>query len=367
MVVMVRHVVGLLAVLLLAACSPAPPPPVHPLGAGCTWPERVDLDRYAVVLASPDSLGTAERVVLIDTTTGDAAASCSGLTGGEISTEFEPVPPEAQHYYADQRTQLPPLNTDLTLALGPGGVVDLHTGALTPDAAPDRPMVALLSGTQVLRRTVLPDEDRTYVPDEYCIAPRADAPRSECRPLDGEGPGDPAIHPDGTVGWAPRIPVPVTLTTTDGTRTFPMHIQTDGTTVVQARFARWDSAYYSGASPLRRDQGTVYSGSLGATPGQETIAWYELEPTPVVHISALTLAESQGGPYLSRDYRNLGAVHVLDDGSAIGSYEEYGGCAFYRITLDGTMTELARISTLDGTRFATIAHWPEPDTTAGRV
>jgi hypothetical protein len=337
---MIRTFLLLVVSLLAVACS-SPPRAPHPLGAECTWPERVDRDRVAVLLSSVHVHDPANRVTLLDTETGTVVAACGGLAGGEIGTRFADS-------REDQRTQLPPLNTELTLALGKAGVVDLRSGATTADPTPERPIVALLSGSGVLRGTPPPRSERAPLPSDYCVA---DSPASGCTPLAGTGPGNPAVHPDGTVGWAPDVPVPVTLTAADG-RSLTVRLQTDGTTVVQARFNDFDFSSL-GAAPLTRNSGAVGPGDVRALFPDAThsaVAWYATTPLPVLYLSRLRAHTG-----------DLWSLHVLRDGGAIGAYEVPDATSLVRIDLDGTLHEVGRIPTVDGARFTTVAIWPDPE------
>lgn len=228
------------AVLAGALTACAPPEPAHPLGARCTWPADLDIDRDQLAVLHQDSGPGSDpgpgMVTLVHVPTGTIRARCVGVSGSaDRNTTFIGLNLDDVDLLSE--TLHSPLSPDLRYALSPAGTVELATGALTPHPPEAWPATELLGAGAVLRRR--PDRDdsaRNFRPVDYCVAPTVDSPQHACRTFPAAPRGYPVNRGDGTAGWAPATPVPIRVTTRDG-RVLDGIIQTDGTKVVLFRLS----------------------------------------------------------------------------------------------------------------------------------
>ena len=342
---------GVLAVLL-AACSPEPaPPPVHPLGAGCTWPSDLDAARRGVAV-----LGARDELVALDVSTGGVVARCVGVRSVVPRPAFT-----APGYLADPlpagSAVLSPVSADLRRAVVPGGVVELGSGHIVRDPDPEWTAAALPGGESVLR---MRGQGVPTLPQDWCVAPSPSAAPAECRPLAGAGAGVPVVRGDGTVGWAAGAPVPADFGGLPGV------VQTDGRGVVQARLA--DSTRADGTATLIDP--TLRSGVFDAkevrfAPGVaadaiERPTWFTLAAVGVdgvsadVHSAPVSWADVRWDPVAhNREAGPYGAA-VLDGGRAVvlamrgrtaGIEVPDGHLAarFVVVSEDGAVREVARL------------------------
>lgn len=357
---------ALLAVLLVGCAAAPAAPPVHPLGAACTWPASVDVQRDGLaVLATVDYPPL--DLVLLDVGTGTVVARCTGVGGPAPAPEFV-APGFANDPLNRGSNVLPPVSPDLRSALVPGGVVDLASGRVVADPVPGWEAAGLPGGGSVLRvRTPGRYHGVSAQPGDWCVAPRADA--VECSPLVGEGPGVPVEHGDGTVGWISGVPVPAVFSGVPGV------VQSDGERLVQARLDPSDRA---------NGTGTIIAGSLRAglldesevrfAPGvpdgiDERPTWFTFDgagpggATATMHTAETTWAELRSadldGPY-GAAVIDGGMAAVLAMGTIAGNDRE---TRFVMVREDGPVREVGRLRvTASGDIGAQprIVAWPDP-------
>lgn len=313
-----------LVVVLAAGCTAGPnagadpgpgAPAAHPLGAGCTWPAPVDVQRDGLAVLLTVDYPPLD-LVLFDVRTGGVVARCTGVGGRAPTPEFA-----AAGFLNDPLNRgsnvLSPVSPDLRSVVVPGGVMDLGTGNLTPDPVAGWEAAGLAGGGSVLRvRAPAEYQPVSDQPGDWCVAPRADA--AECRPLTGAGPGTPVVRGDGSVGWLAAAPVPATFGDLPGV------VQGDGERILQARL-----------DPSERADGTgtIIDGSLraglldrselqfapSAPAGAEDVpTWFTLTGTDAAGVTAaLHTAETTWAQLRSGDLDGPYGAAVIDGGQAV--------------------------------------------------
>lgn len=328
---MIPRARGLVVLLLalVAGCTPAPP--AHPLGGACTWPAEVDPQRDGLAVLTDNGAGSGyrESLVLLDVATGTVRARCTGIASGLVAPGMSLADGFSDETASSPASVLlPPVSADYRFAVTADGVVELATGALTPNPDPQWRAVGFPGGGTVLRQR--PGDPRTVStaqqPENWCVAPAADAPQDRCTPVAGAGPGGPAPHGDGTVGWAPLRPVPASFTRA-GAPAIAGTVQTDGVRVLQARVDPSTDARLAGAGSIVDASGRAGTLSPDAFRFQtryrdlaEHPVWYTVDRagpagvTATLHTARATWDTVRGGSDL---VGRVDGAAVVDGGGAV--------------------------------------------------
>lgn len=412
---MSRYRVGIatLAVLFASISACATTPPVHPMGAGCTWPADLQpaRDGLAVLLtynplypSDPDR----QELVLFDVGADAVLARCVGIEKITVPTTMSDY--DINQFKlatnAEQGVALPPISSDYRLAVTPTAVVDLPSGRLIPAPDPNWPAVAMLGRTGVLREDLRTRPSRDVYdgrdanrrnPTDFCTAPTPDAPPDQCAPLgSASGPGAPVVGPAGGVEWARYQPAaPLTLSGTDGT-TYTGLAQIADTQVISLYIELYpdtpelnlDGGYefepFSRAAlPFDRKTLRDPSGSSNSSRNSAPIRWYRIDSvrpdqvTGTVYASTTTyrdLAEPCGDPFVMTSGYVLDPHNVILGCTAYDQPLEYRGEHYFiQITDDGPPKILGTLG-VNGRRAdptilpqePTIYFWPPVDSSDAR-
>ncbi len=348
--------------LVLAGCT-SEDPPSRP--AGCSWP----LDTSSAVLQDPD------EVFLIDVRTGEMRTRCavSRGAGGYASV---PLQADGQTYGSSTipaaSVVVPPFDPNLRSIVDSQGVVELADFRTVKVGGAEWAPAALPGNGRVLlaKRPAnggSPDADVYMRASAWCLLPTRDASIDKCDPISSStSPGTPAVHTDGTVGWATATGVPFRL------GGLSVWAQTDGKRLTRAEVLP-PAKKIQGSSVLLDATGragwidpsdlAVALGEDVSDPGSKRIAWFEARSFSSDGVTAELYRSPVTTAQLARDLgsafgTNTGAVYgvrVLGRAIVVAVRISSDAVVIARVGSDGTVSKVA---TLPGELEPKIMTWP---------